>query len=776
MFTLVKGFLFSALPYEGSEKLVMIWQRYTEAAKQGAEEEIPLSWGVFSDLPEHLHGLEQVAGFASEFANVTGQGEPRRLHLISVTGDFFPLLRQDAWLGRTLGPEDLRPDAPPVVVLGYGFWRGQLGGDPGILGKPLNLGGREHAVVGVLPAGFHFSESLLSADQQLSNPVDLWAPLKPRGREGERGFHSLFVVGRLRAAVSLADVQEQAGAYTRWAAEQFPDTDRAYGLHAVALREQIFGPLRPALLALWAATGCVLLIACANLATLLLAQGQAARRDQAVRGALGATRWVLVRQGLLDNVMLSVVGGLLALPVAYAAVRIAIALGPEQVFRSYPPEMDLGVIGFTVAISLCTGMLFGALPVARASQIPLADALKQGSGNLSRRSRVVFHLLVVAQVALSSALLVATGLSAKSFVGLSKTDLDVRLERVVTFDLFLPFAQYRDTTRRMAFFHDLLEKIRTLPGVELASMNYALPFGGINPSNQFSIIGQLPLADGEVQSANLGLVDPDYFQTLGIPLRQGRFFTEADRREAPLVAIVDERMVDQYFGGQEVLGRQISIAGPDVLTIVGVVKAVKQDVFEATPLPFVYLPYQQRCYMFTRVAARTSLRRPADLALPLRKAVKELDEEGPVSNLSTLQAAQRAAMAPQRFALMLIAVFAAVALFLAWIGTYGVLSFLTRQRQREAAVRMALGAEPRAILWLVIRQGLGLTALGVALGLGLSVLGRQLLTSLIHQMGAIDLSVFGAVLVTSLLATFVAYYLPGRALSKVDPSTRLRAT
>jgi len=776
MFTVVNTFLLSSLPYEGADRLVMVWSTTTEAARQGVDEELPLSPGAYTDLIEQGRSFEQLAGLSSEFVTITGAGEPRRVHLLGVSGDLFGLMRVEASLGRTLVPDDALPEAVPVVVISHGYWQRQFGGDPEVVGRSLKLGGSEHEVVGVLPADFRFAESLESADPRFARPVEVWAALQLGQAARARGFHVLYVAGRLKPGVSLGAAKEEIDAYAAHAAETYPDSDAGYGMRLLSLHDQVFGHLRPALLTLWAATGFLLLIACANLATLLMARGQTAHRDVAVRLAVGASRRRIVAESLIESLTLALAGGLLSLGVAYAATRLLIALNPVHVFHSYPPEIDLTVLAFTVGVSLVAGLLFGAIPAYRASRVDAAEGLRERAALLTRRSRATFSALVVVQLALATTLLIATGLSVRSYVELLRADLGVGLERVVTYDVFLPLSRYRETPRKVELLRQLLERSGELPGVESVGMNYALPLGGVNPSNGFAIEGQPPPEEGEIRSANLGMVNAEYFATLGIPLLRGRLFNAGDNEEAPSVAVVDQRMVDQYFDGEDPLGRRISIASNRPLTIVGVVGAVQHEAFEERPRPYVYLPYQQRSYMFTSLAVKTDLGDPLAIVPSLRAVLRGLDENLPMANVSTLEEAYLDAIAPQRFSLLLMGVIAALALFLTQVGIFGVMSFLAAQRRREVGIRMALGADPARVFALVVRQGLLLSLLGTAAGLLLAVALGRLMASLVYGVTTLDAWVFTVVPLLTLVAAFTSYYLPARALSAVEPGGILRAT
>jgi predicted permease len=774
MFTVVNAFLLTSLPYPDADRLVMVWNSAPVDSREKVDTELALSPGTFSDLRENGRGFEQIASFFTEWVNVSEPDGVRRVQALFVAGDFFSLLRSQASMGRTLGREDERENAPRVVVISHGYWQRHFGGDPRAVGRTIEFGGRVYGVAGILPDEFHFSESLVDADPSLSRPVDIWVPYNLGASAHERGFHYLNTVGRLKPGITLEAARQEIHAYARSAAEQTPDTDKRYGLKVVSLRDQIFGPLRPVLLTLWATTGFVLLIACANMATLLIARAQTGRRNTAVRLALGASRRRIAGETLAESVGLSLAGGLLSLGVAGGMTRLLTVLHPVHLFQSYPPRIDLQVVLFTLGVSLAAGLLFGGMPAFGASRVDVAKGLGEGGTRLTSRSKRVFSVLVVSQIALATTLLIGMGLSLKSFRGLLRADLGVDLRNVLTLDLVLPRSRYGDESQKAAFFRDLLDRTRALPGVESVGMNYALPFSGVDPSNGLEIEGRT-FKKHEEPSANLGFVNPDYFKTLGIPLLRGRSFLPSDTSRAPLVAIIDERMVEQQFGHEDPLGRRISIAGDDKLTIVGVVGAVQQDAFEKVARPCVYLPYQQRSYLFTSLAIKTRLERPQSLAPAVRALASHLDKEVPISNVSTLEDAYRGAIAPQRFTLLLITIFAGVSLFLMQVGTYGAMAYLARQREGEAGIRMALGAEPVQIFGLVFKQGLALSLVGTAIGLGLAVAAGRVLANLVYGIETLDGLVFGVVSATTLLAAFVAYYPPAHTLSRVDPSGSLQS-
>lgn len=774
MFTVVNAFLLSALPYEDAERLVMVWNTQQPLGDEAADAEIPLSPGAFNDLRERRQSLERIAAFVPESVTLTSGDEATRVHALFVTGDFFPVLGQQALKGRVLRPQDVQQDAPPVVIISYGLWQRKFGGDPDILGRTIEFGGQVRNVVGVLPAAFRFSESLVSADPGLTKAVDLWIPFSAAANAHERGYHYLTTIAKLAPGVTLQVARADVEAYAARVAEQFPDTDRTYGIDLVRVHDQIFGHLRPALLSLLAATIVLLLIACVNLATLLMARVEQRQGDLAVRLILGASRSRILSESLAETIALSVAGGALAFGVAFFATKLLTALSPVHVLQSYPPELDMRVALFTLGVSVAAGLLFGAAPAVRASRIDSGTGLAYGSTRLTNRSRLAFSVLAATQIALATTLLIGAGLTFRSFNRLLQADLGIRLENVATFDLFLTRSHYREAPNKVAFLHELLDRIEALPGVESVGMNYALPLSGVNPSNGFEIEGG-QRSPGEDPSANLGLVNPGYFETLAIPVLHGRPFLEIDTADAPRVAIIDEQMMKQYFDGRNPLGRQISVASDELLTIVGVVGAVKQQAIDDVARPYVYVPYQQRSYMFTSFAVKTSLEDPLSLAQPVREIVRDLDSAIAISNPSTLEDSYWKAISPQRFTLVLMSVFAGISLFLTLVGIYGLMSFLVRQREREAGIRLALGAHPRRVFRLIIGQGFAVSLTGTLVGLGIAAAARRAMAHLTYGVEPLDAMVFAIVPVVTLIAAFLAYFPPARALSRIDPNRSLRA-
>jgi putative ABC transport system permease protein len=775
IFSVVNALLLRPLPYDEPERLAMVWQTSAEKLKKTGSENLPVSYGDFTALREGGQSFEQIAALDPWFANLTGVEDPERVAGVRASASLFSLLRVAPRLGRTFSAEDESPQAERVVVLSHGFWRRRLAGDPNVIGSQITLNNNPFTVIGVLPQDFRFTEVSNLSAYKFPERTDVWAPLRLGDQANNRGFHNLAVVGRLKPEVSVEQARAEIRNYADRAAQQYPDTNKGYGMKVITLSEQVTGGVKPVLLILFAATGFVLLIACVNLAILLLARVTARYREMAVRLALGASRWRIVRQLLAESVFLSLAGGALGVAVAYWGTKLLVGFSPYKILQNSPVGLDLRVLGFTLAVSLLTGALFGVLPALQSAKSDLTEDLKEGSHGSSKRSQSLQQGLVVVEIALTVVLLVGAGLSTKTFVRLLYLDPGLNPERVLTLEVFLPFSRYDNSTKTVAFFQQALDRIKAIPEVEAVGMNYALPFGGTNPSNSFEIEGRPPLQAGEIQSANLGLVNDDYFRTLGIPLLAGRSFNEHDSPDSQPVAIIDQGMARQFFPNEDPLGKRISIASKKPLVVVGVVESVKHDALEAQSRPYVYLPFQQRSYTFTSFAVRTRTAEPERLTAAVRQAFKAVDKDLPVSNVTTLEKTYSEAIAPQKYSMLLLLIFALMALLLTEIGIYGVMNYAAEQRKREVGIRIALGATPDHVFWLFIKRGMVLMAAGLALGLFSSLWLVQLMSSLVYGINSRDLLTFSSISVLTVLVTFLACYLPAKGTTRVDPVKVLRA-
>jgi putative ABC transport system permease protein len=677
-------------------------------------------------------------------------------------------------VGRTFTQDDQRPDSNRVVLLSYDFWMRRFGGDRGVVNQQLMLNDYPFVVIGVLPQGFRFTEASNFSSFKFSERTDIWAPLIIGDRRNNRSFHNLGVIARLKPGVSWERANAEVQVFGQQAAQQYPDTNKSYGMKVISLGQQVTGDLKQVLLTIMVATGFVLLVACANLAILLLARASTRHRELATRMALGASRKQLFRQLLAESVFLSLIGGVIGIVVAYVGASLLIRFSPDKILQNNPLGIDLRVLAFTLTVSLLTGLLFGILPAYQGARADLMEDLKEGARGSTRRPLSLLRSLIVTEVALTIVLLIGVGLSIKSVIYLLRVDPGFNPDRIITMDIYLPIMRYKDPAQRMNLFTQALDKIRALPEVEAVGMNYALPFSGVNPSNTFQVEGQPSLKEGEFQSANLGLIDSDYFRALGIPLLSGRYFNEYDRSDSLPVAIIDERMAEKFFSGENPIGRRISIAGNQLLSIVGVVRTIKHDAFETTARPYVYLPYQQRSYSYTSLAVRTNMKNPAGLVLSVREAMRTVDKDLPIANISTLEESYSRAISPRRYTMLLMIVFGVIALLLTVTGIYGVVDYSVQQRQQEIGIRMALGAQPRQVLWLFLWHNLVSLVIGLSIGLLVSVGFARLMTSLVYGISPTDLTTYLAVLLLIANAALLASYLPAKRATRVNPTDILR--
>lgn len=775
IFSVVNSVLLRPLPYEEADRLVMVWQTSSQSSTQSGDDRLAVSYGDFSDIKESESVFEEVAGLDSWFANLTGVDNPERLYGVRASASFFSLMRVKPLLGSTFTTEAELPNANRVLLLSYSFWQRQFGGRSDIIGQKLTLNEYPYTIVGVLPPDFRFTEVSNLSSFKFSNRTDVYAPLIIGDRRNNRGFHNLAVVARLKPNVKIEQAQAEVQSFASQAAHQYPDTNKAYGMKVVPLSDQVTGDVKPVLLIIWAATGFVLLIASVNLALLLLARATTRNKELAVRVALGATRKRIIYQLLAESLFLSLSGGVIGVFIAYFGTLVLIAFSPHKALQYDPIRIDVRVLAFTLAASIVTALLFGLLPAFLSVKHDLTEDLKEGAHGSRRRSRALLQSLVVTEIALTIVLLVGAGLSVKTFIYLLSVDHGFEPDKVVTMDIFLPLARYTENTQRVNLFRQISEKTKALPEVESVGMNYALPFSKVEPSNVFMKAGQPPLAVGEFQSANLGLINADYFHALGIPLLQGRSFTDQDTSNTQLVAIIDERMAKQHFPDEDPLGRQITIASNDLLTIVGVVGSIKHAAFEEKSLPYVYLPFQQRNYSNTSFAIRSKTEDLTGLISAVRREIKTLDNGLPISNVTTLEKTYSEAVAPRKYSMVLLLIFAFIALFLTIIGIYGLMNYATEQRKREIGIRLALGAEPSGIFKMFIKQGMLLTLIGMTIGIIVSLGLVKVMASLVYGISPMDLITFVSISILTVIATFLACYLPAKNATKVNPIDILRA-
>jgi putative ABC transport system permease protein len=774
IFSVVNGVLLRALPYYEPERLVMVWaDRPILQARIGVPD-FPVAPADFIDWRNQNQVFEQMAALQSRRHNLTGGSEPEFVGSVRVSANLFSLLGVNAVQGRTFLPEDDQPGAHRVVVISYGLWKRRYGGDPQLIGQKITLNNEPYTVVGVMPPDFQFPrKGDIPADYYFAGRIDLYLPIAFTPAEANnRGANELVVLARLKPGVGIERAQSEMRAIARRLTEQYPQTNTDKSVRLVALHQQVVGRVRTALLVLLGAVGFVLLMACANVASLLLARASARQKEIAIRAALGASRWRVVRQLLTESLLLALGGGALGLLLAWWGVDLLLAISPDNLPRADTIRLDAGVAGFTFLISLLTGIVFGLLPALQVSLPDLNETLKEGGRSAGSPHHRFHSFLIVTEVALAFVLLIGAGLLIRSFVRLIRVDPGLDPQRVLTMDILLPPAKYAEV-QTAAFFQQVLERVRTLPGVEAAGTVVPLPLSGAHWSTGFSIEGAPPLPPGQSLNAGIRKVSPDYFKTLRIPLLKGRLLAESDGAGATPVVVINEALARSHFTNEEPLGKRISYGGR-YHEIAGVVGDVKHSALDEEAKPEFYLPMAQSPSEFMTLAVRTS-HDPLQMAAAVRSQVWAVDKDQPVSNIHTMEQLMTNSVAPRRFSLLLLSVFALVGLALAAVGLYGVLSYTVTQRTHEIGIMMALGAQTGNVLRLVVRQGMVLALMGVAIGLIASAALTQWLKSLLYGVSATDPLTFAAIALLLATVALLACWVPARRATKVDPMAALRA-
>jgi putative ABC transport system permease protein len=772
IFSVVNGVLLRPLPYKDPQRLVMVF------APRQLDQESLISSGGFTVLRNQNQVFEQVAAFLPmlDSSSITGDGDPEFLGGVTVSANLFTLLGVEARYGRTFLPEEEKPGANRVVVISHSLWQRRFGSDQKIVGRTIAVDNEPYTVVGVMPPGFQFPLDGMWTGW-LPRAIDIYIPLALTPEETNNLRKVLPVIARLKSKVSVERAQAEMAGVAALIKRQYPDTNKDESIQLTPYHQQVVRRVRFALLVLLGAVGFVLLIACANVANLLLARAAGRRKEMAVRVALGAGRWRVIRQLLTESALLALLSGLLALLLAFWGVGLLRTIIPENLPRADEIGIDGGVFGFTLLISLGAGILFGLVPALQASKVNLNDALKDGgrssAGSGHTRLR---NLLVVSEVALALALLIGAGLMLRSFIRLMSVDPGLDPRNVLTVDIRLSRSKY-SRPQQAAFFQQLLERLRALPGIQAVGAVYPMPLSGMEEDMWFDIEGQPPPARGEHRSAGPRGVSPGYFKAQGIQLLKGRVFTEGAGGDTPPVVVINEALARRYWPNQDPIGRRISFDSrngqPVWRQIVGVVKSVRHMALSEEPRPEIYIPFTQHPLAFMTLVARTD-GAPLNFVAAVRNQVQAVDKDQPISNVHTMEERLAGAVSQRRFSLILLAIFAGLASSLAAIGIYGVMSYMVTQRAHEIGVRMALGAQASDALRLVLRQGMTLTLTGVLIGLGAAFGLTRLLNSLLFDLSATDPLTFFATALLLALVALLACYLPARRATKVDPVVALR--
>ncbi len=771
IFSVVYGVLLRPLPFSEPEQLVVVHQTGSRSGSsplpkgQRRGRPTPFSPPNWVDFRAQQTVFADLGAWAGTNFVLT-DNEPDRVPGANVSAGFFEALRVTPLAGRLFLPADETFGAPDVVVLSAGIWKRRYGGNAEILGHSVMVNAKPHVVIGIVPEGMRFP-----------GDSELWAPLRFRPEEmNERQSFYLDVIARLKPGVSMEQARTEMEAIAARLGELYPQTNGSYSAGVISLHEKTVGAVGELLLLLLGAAGFVLLIACANVANLLLARASAREREMALRAALGASRWRLLRQLMTENVLLSALGSSLGVLLANWAVPALRSMLPAALPRKDAILLDGSVLLFAAAIAVVAAIIFGLAPLLQAIRLDLQNSLKESARSSPGRSqRRLLHAFVVAEVALSLVLLTGAGLMLRTLFGLITTDPGFDASNVITADITLPRARYGQPRQRAAFCDQALQRLQTLPGVQSASVTNQLPLSGAGNSQGFKIEGQAESSSGGV-SALFRAISPDYFKTLRMGLLRGRGIEERDGAAAPGVVVINDAMARTFWPNEDPIGKRMRIARsgePGSREVVGIVGDIRHRGLHIPPEPEMYVPYAQQPWQFFRLAIRTT-GDPMQLSSALRRAVWSVDREQPVMRVQTLEKIVATSLSETTFYATLLAIFAGLALALASIGIYGVLSYAVERRTREIGVRMALGAQRKDVLSLVVSQGLKLALLGLALGLVAALAVTRFVSTLLYGVTPTDPVVFVGVSLLLLLVAGLASWLPARRATKLDPITVLR--
>ncbi len=785
IFSVVNAVMLRPLPYDEPERLVFLHERSKQL------DDMSISWPNYSDWRTRNTVFEKVGVYNRNDYNLTGRGEPQRLQAGQVTADIFSALRVNAALGRVFTSDEDKPGANPVVLLSHGTWQKHFGGDPRIINQAINLNDRSYTVIGVMPAGYRFPsrvEIWVSAGQ-LSGSMN-WQ---------SRGNHpGLYGIARLKPGVTIeqarADMENLAVALEK----EYPNTNQGNRVSIAPLKDSIVEDFGTALWVLLCAVGCVLLIACANVANLLLARASTRQREIAVRMAMGASRWRILRQLLTESVLLAVAGGGLGVALSQWGVDLILAISPDRIPRAAEIEIDQSVLAFTMVVSILTGIIFGLAPALQAVKVQLHDALKESGRGLVAGRQWTRGVLVVAEVALTLVLLVGAGLLIRSFYQLHQVNPGFVIDRLLSFSISLPEQKYTTLDQQRSFFHHLMQNLRATPGVEAVALASGLPLGNNGWQTSFTIVGRPRPKPGETLLMEACLVSPDYFRALDIPLLRGRWFTEQDNRDhlknkdltgyndlEQMSAGVNTIIIDEEFArrhwpnNEDPVGKQILWGdGTDpkasLMTIVGVVGRVKMDGLDSDSKRVQgYFPFYQIPFSGMTVIVKSTLD-PNQLIAAARRQTLQLDPNQPIYAIRTMNEIRSDSVAPQRLNLTLLGMFAGLAMSLALVGIYGVMSYAVTQRTHEIGIRLALGAQTGDVIKMVIKQGMMLALIGVGIGLLLAYWLTKWMEELLFEVNAADPATFIVITTLLILVALGACWIPARRATKVDPLVALR--
>jgi len=767
IFSLINALLLKPLPFPELERVVAIWD--TMKSRGVVHNEVTMA--NYLDWRAQTQSFEHLALYRWWSTNLSGVEPPERIQGFQVTANFFDALGMKPIIGRNFTEEENQPGKDAVAIITYSLWQRRFGGDPNILNKTLKLNSITRTVIGVMPERFNFPKD-----------ADIYAPLAITSELARsRSSHSYYVIGRLKRGVALSAAQAEIDTITGRLEKEYPKSNTGWGAAVYPLVKDTVRMYDTALWVMLGAVGFVLLIACANVANLMLARATGRQKEIALRSALGASRWRIIRQLLTESTILALVGGALGVLVAFWGIDAFKAANPGDAARFAPGWYQIGinftVLAFTFGLSLMSGVIFGLAPAWQVSKPNLNNALKEGGRQTSSGSHRLRSSLVILEVAVSLVLLVGAGLAVRSFLALLKTSAGFDPDNILTMSLVLPSAKYKEESQRSAFYRDLVQRVKDLPGVQSAAAVNFLPLGGSNSSDSYVIEGVAEPPPGQENEGRYRVCTPDYFQTMRIPILKGRGFTDQDKAGATPVIIVNETLARKHWPNGDAIGKRLRFEGPldksPWREVVGVVHDVKHQLtLDVTPE--YYLPMDQDPWSSMVLVAKTK-GDPAAMASQIRQQVFELDKDQPVFDVLTMQQVRSLSIFLYSFSSVLLAIFGGVALLLATIGIYGVMAFAVTQRTQEIGIRMALGARGRDVLKLVVKNGMLLAVIGVGIGLAGAWALTRVMRQLLVGVQPTDFLTFSVVSACLLLAALLACYLPARRATKVDPLIALRS-
>ncbi len=781
IFSVINAVLLRPLPYHESDRLVALNER------SAVLEVMSISYPNFTDWRNQNHVFEKIGVYNRSSYNLTGAGEVERIPTAQVSADLFAALRVNAAIGRVFNNEEDKPGGTPVVVLSHGLWQRRFGGQMSILNQALTLNGKSYTVIGVMPQGYLYPSR-----------VEMWVPVGQLSGDPnwqQRGNHpGLFAVARLKPGATLAQAEADLDNIAANLEKQYPDSNAGNRVRIRPLLEIYVSDARSTLWVLFGAVVFVLLIACANIANLLLARATARQKEMAIRSAMGAGRRRIARQLLTESVLLSLVGGILGLLIARWCIDFILYISPDAIPRSREISLDWRVLAFTIGVSFLTGILFGLVPALQAGVVDVHETLKETGRGTTRRHWLRSSLVVV-EVASTLVLLIGAGLMIRSFYRLQNVNPGFSYARLASFTVSLPQKKYVTEEQQSEFFKRLLENIRTLPGVEASAAASGLPLGNNGWQTSFVLDGQPPPPRDQTPLMEACTVTPDYFRAMNIPLLRGRYFTDQDNRSflagrdlskldegERLVAgvnsiIIDEEFARRHWPNEDAVGKRIkfgTVEKSSVLTVVGVVGRVKMEgLSQDSNRVQGYFPFWQLPFSGMTVIIKAS-GDPDQLIASAREQVKQVDPDQPIYNIRTMDEIRAESVAPERLNLALFSIFAGIALLLAIVGIYGVMSYTVTQRTHEIGIRMAIGAQRRDVFKMVMGQGMMLALIGIAIGLVGAFALTRLMATMLFGVTATDPATFAAIAILLTIVALLACYLPGRRATKVDPVVSLR--